>query len=282
MESHNLINMFRRIIVSYETLIESIAANKTEELWYFLENIKNEFLDANSILITNRFVFKRNFIKFQDFANKLDNIIMNSKVRSKKVYDNIRLKSMKNEKIGTEVPVLKEQYVFGFEYLMIKPTSQSIIDQIEGVNDIAKKKIIENSKDNEEDESTGQSKIEDIEEVVIKKKKTERIRRYVFIYRVNKESILKEIINEYEDNTICDDMYAVKSISEKEEEYWLYIRMNRRVDKEKMIYKDMIIDKIGNRNNLKEFIKKKGLFYKIERIKKSQGSKKKGKENKNN
>lgn len=282
MESYNLINMFRRIIVSYETLIESIAANKTEELWYFLENIKNEFLDANSILITNRFVFKRNFIKFEDFANKLDNIIINSKVRSKKVYDNIRLKSMKNEKIGTEVPVLKEQYVFGFEYLKIKPTSQSIIDQIEGINDIPKKNIIEKPEENEEDVSTGQSKIEDIEEVVIKKKKPERIRRYVFIYRVNKESILKEIINEYEDKNICDDMYAVKSISEKEEEYWLYMRMNRRVDKEKMIYKDMIIDKIGNRNNLKEFIKKKGLIYKIERIKKSQGSKKKVKENENN
>ena len=271
MESYNLIDMFKRIMINYEELIEKIANNEFDELFYYLDNIKQEFVEANGILLTNKGQFKFNIMDYNVFDDKLEQIIIKSKQRSKKSYNKIKDNNMKNEYINTE----KEEYEIIHENIIeiLKPVKDIHLNVIENLEYNNNEERIEEYKEEENSYNT-ESKIEDLEEIIIKKK-DERIRRQVFIYKLDKESILREIINEYIEDERCDDIYASQCIFEKREEYWLYIRMNKRVDKSKMIYNDLIQEKIGNRNSLKEFVMNKGVRYKLEMIKKTAKKKKK-------
>ena len=271
MESYNLIDMFKRIMINYEELIEKIANNDFDELFYYLDNIKQEFVEANGILLTNKGQFKFNIMDYNVFDDKLEQIIIKSKQRSKKSYNKIKDSNMKNEYTNTE----KEEYVISHENIIeiLKPVKDIHVNVIEKLEYNNNEERIEEYKEEENSYNT-ESKIEDLEEIIIKKK-DERIRRQVFIYKLDKESILREIINEYIEDERCDDIYASQCIFEKHEEYWLYIRMNKRIDKSKMIYNDLIQEKIGNRNSLKEFVMNKGVRYKLEMIKKTAKKKKK-------
>ena len=282
MDSEYLKKLFHNIITCYHLFVERKGYD-IDEIYNFMLGIGKLICGANEKLWNTKEINKDGLIK-NEVLDKyfMDYYEMEIEELKKEKKTFIKRKKFEDKKVNTEREVFDVECVNIYQYLRYKKVTPFIMERInipvfnkeeENVNDIKEEEhinILEEEENEIKDSDVVDKKELDKKEEIVKKKRDERVRRLVYIYKLDKEEMLREIINEYIEDDNCDDIYASQAIFAKNEEYWLYVRMKNRIDKTKMLYGDKIKDNVGNRNNLRDFVMKKGFIYKIDRIKKKE------------